>query len=240
MKRILLVFLWSVFSFSLYAQKEVKIEDEIDDTAFLLGMLDYSVIRLEDSKYEDYLHSFSEKDKFLKNLFLETLEKIDIGKQKNIEIFKDGKYTVVKSKPMVDYLDSYLVFFPYSRKETLKKEFRDKDVLEAYINPYVFSPKQQMSFVLGFLISKAKINQRDRKLYVEGEYVLTIKDSKMFFEVVYSFMESVGIAPKSSEIRQHSYKYGYEVFFGRITVNLPDIYKEYVSEKIKLRDKNNK
>ncbi len=234
MKKLLLILL-GLCCLTSYAQEKTV---EVDNVAFLLGMLDYPRERLDNSQFTDVVQILSKKEVFMKDLLLQTISKIEGVKDENVTIKDKGKYIWIVSKPVINQMNSYLVFYPHTRRELLKKEFRDKNVLEGYINPYMFTPKQQESFVLGFLISKAKVNERDKKLYTEGDYEIKCTKSQMFFEIVSTFMKNTGFMIKSSEIRQHNYKYGYEVFFGRITVNIPPKYKKYIAKQIKLRDNN--
>lgn len=170
---------------------------------------------------------------------MEAIKKIDSINLNDIKTEKRDKYIWVKSKSIVKILNSYLIFYPFTRKETLKEEFRNKEVEEGYINPYIFSPKQQKSFILGFLISKGSINKRNKELYVEGDYRLNFKKSKMFYDIVTSFLKNTNFTIISSEIRQHHYKYGYENFFATITLNIPEKYKDYIDEKINNKLKKN-
>ncbi len=179
---ILLVF----FSVIVYAQ-----DNEIDYTALSLGMLDYPREKLDNSIYDDVVQILSnEKENASKNtFFMEAIKKIDSINPNDIKTEKRGNYTWVKSKSIVDTLNSYLIFYPFTRREILKKEFKNKNIQEGYINPYLFSPKQQKSFVLGYLISKGNINKRNKEFYVEGGYRLNFKKSKMFYNIVTFFLK---------------------------------------------------
>lgn len=231
MKSKLLIILCCLFHLMLYAQKEI--EKEIDYTALSLGMLDYPRERLENSIYDNVVQILSNKKEnaFINTFFMEGIKKIDSINPNNIKTEKKGNYIWVKSKPIVNILNSYLIFYPFTRKETLKREYRNKDIKEGYINPYLFSLKQQKSFVLGYLISKGSMNKRNKELYIEGEYRLNFKKSKMFYDIVTSFFKNSGFTIISSEIRQHNYKYGYESFFATITLNIPEKYKNYIANK---------
>ncbi len=235
MKNKLVILLFGLWGGVMSAQNKA----DIDETSLLLGMLDYPRERLEGSKYENVVQIFpdGERGSFIKDFFLQTIDKMGVVKLEEVEVGKRGEDIWVKSKPLVDHLNPYLVFFPFTRRWALKKRFRDKDVEEGYINPYIFSPKQQESFVLGFLISKAEINGRDKDLYMEGDYRINFSKSKMFFDIVLSFMENTGFDIRSSEIRQHNYTHGYEVFFATLTLDIPEKYEDYISDRIKLRDK---
>lgn len=216
----------------LYAQKEI--DNEIDYIALSLGMLDYPREKLENSIYDNVVQILSnKKENTSKNtFFMEAIKRIHSINPNNIKTEKRGNYTWVKSKPVVSILNQFLIFYPFTRREILKKEFKNKNVKEGYINPYLFSPKQQESFVLGYLISKGSINKRNKELYIEGKYRLNFRKSKMFYDIVTSFLENTGFTIISSEIRQHNYKYGYESFFATITLNIPEKYKNYIDNKI--------
>lgn len=215
----------------LYAQKEI--DNEIDYTALSLGMLDYPREKLENSIYDNVVQILSNKEQntSINTFFMEAIKKIDNITPNDIKTEKRGNYIWVESRSIVNILNSYLIFYPFTRKEILKKEYKSKNVKEGYINPYLFSPKQQESFVLGYLISKGSINKRDKELYIEGEYRLNFKNSKMFYDIVTSFLENAGFTIISSEIRQHNYIYGYETFFATITLNVPEKYKNYIENK---------
>lgn len=237
MKNKLLIIFFCIFHIILCAQE--KIDNEIDYTALSLGMLDYPREKMENSVYDDVVQILSDKKQnFSKNsFFIEAIKKIGSVNPNDIKTEKRGKYIWIKSKSIVNILNSHLIFYPFTRKETLKKEFRNKNVEEGYINPYIFSSKQQKSFILGFLISKGSINKRNKELYIEGDYRLNFKKSKMFYDIVISFLENTGFTIISSEIRQHHYQYGYESFFATITLNVPEKYKNFIDKKIE-RSKN--
>lgn len=235
MKKVFIFFTLLLYSsFVLYSQNR----DSIDNTALLLGMIDYPRIKLDILPYDALLFRFSEsKDA---DFCIETLKKIDTCQFSSLEIERKTGILKVEGDSVLNYLDSYLIFVPYKRKD-LKEEFKDKKVVEGYINPYKLSLKQQESFLLGFIIAKAKKNNDFAKeFYHMGDYNVSISKSKMFYEIIISFMNNSNFEIVSRTIKQYHYEYGFEQFFGVLSFNIPEKFQRYIIDReVNFEDGNN-
>lgn len=237
MNKYILLFLFFVGGF---CSAQDSIGKDLDKTSFLLGMLEYPKVKFpDDSEFSDMITGFSCEDLFLKNLFDETVQ--SLSSNYSVSIKKENNAYYIMSKGLSDEIDSYLIYIPYAKKDMLKDEFKNINLQEGFINPYVFSHKQQESFMYGMVISKAEVNENslnktDNK--TEGQYKMKFSGSSSFYSIVSNFMENSGyrIIASSSIRKSPNEKNDYEFFEMKIEFNVPESLRKNISDIIEKRD----
>lgn len=205
---------------------------EIDTTAFVLGLLEYPSVHINDHPiYGDYIIGFDCRKTAIKELFISLIPQKD-----SIRETQEQGFVTLSSATYKDYLNQHLVLMPYSRPSYLRKELRDYTIQEGYINPYALREEQQESFVLGYIINNADFyTQPISKGAINGKYYFTISYSSAFCDIVLMFMQNQHFYTYGKNTKSRRTHEGYEIFDAIIHFDVPEEWDDFVAQMITLR-----
>ncbi len=206
----------------------------LDHTYVLLGMLNYSYISMEADELKGMVAAYRKRDTVRLAYFLQTADSIAGISPDDWRIQREGDEFLIYSDKLATMLEARMVLFPHRRPDHIPEWLRSIPAREGYVNPYIMRPEQQASYLLGLLIALARVNPKGQgelgDLYMQGPYKLRIRNSKALFDMVVTWMHEapLGIRFRSSSIRTHTFRHGFEEFFGIITLDLEEPYRSLV------------